>query len=265
MGARRHSFLEKVSWVAGVVVAIFAVLVYFLPSKEHDSPSVISQKAGDNSTEVGSVQGDVTINNQVLQPRDIPLKSSGDTARAELQQLGVGWSSESFVGAVVDGDLRSVELFLDGGMNPELNYKGASVVVYSLQPAAARRVEVLKSFIKHGFNPNMNLLDTRIMPTYGSIPPHFDPKLTPEGYGAWNKTFVGPADLWIVIRASYAGPAPGDFDLLRLLANCGATFKVSLAFLKSFESIYGDTKVYWDVRNQVELLTRVAVTQRPKH
>jgi len=188
--------------------------------------------------------------------------SPSDSARETLARLGVGWTSDSFADAIVRGDIRSVELFLNGGMTPELNHKGASMALYALQPAAVNRPEVLKLFLAHGMDPNKNLVDTRIMPSYGSLPPHFDEKLAPVGYGAWNKTFVGPADLWIVIRGAYAGSADGDFDLLQLLAANGATMQTSLLFLKSYESIWGDTPVYWDVRRKVESLKGIAPSQR---
>ena len=224
---------------------------------------IVAQQTGNNNTQIGLVQGNVTVNNPPILQSNHP-KDSGDAARMELRQLGVLWNSESFVNAMRDGDLRSVTLFLEGGMDPLLNYKGASVVLYSLQPAANNRTEILGLLLKHGFNPNKNLIDTRIMRSYGDLfPPHFDHKLTPEGYGAWSKTFVGPADFWIVIRASLAGPAQGDFDLLQLLANSGATFAISLAYLKSYETILDDTPVYWDVRNQIEKLVKITVTQRP--
>jgi hypothetical protein len=103
------------------------------------------------------------------------------------------------------------------------------------------------------------------MPSYGSIPPHFDDKLTPPGYGAWSRTFAGPADFWIVIRAAYMGQENGDFELLGILKGAGATFKVSMAFLRSYEPIYGDTPAYWQVRNEVESLAGVDVTKHQKY
>ena len=137
------------------------------------------------------------------------------------------------------------------------------MALYALQPAAANRSEILKLFLARGMDPNKNLVDTRIMPSYGSLPPHFDEKLAPVGYGAWNKTFVGPADLWVVIRGAYAGSTDGDFDLLRLLAANGATMRTSLLFLKSYESIWGNTPVYWDVRKKVESLKGIAPSLPP--
>jgi hypothetical protein len=223
----------------------------------------VAQQTGNNNTQIGSVQGNVTINGTPILERNHP-KNSSDAARVELRELGVSWNAESFVSAITDSDLRGVTLFLDGGMDPSLNYKGASAILYSLQPAANKRTEILGLLLKHGFNPNKNLIDTRIMRSYGNLfPPQFIHELTPEGYDAWNKTFAGPADFWIVIRASLAGPAQGDFDLLQLLANSGATFKISLAYLKAYETILDDTPVYWDVRNQIETLTKIKITQRP--
>jgi len=80
-------------------------------------------------------------------------------ARVDLQKLGVQWNSPSFVGAIVDGDIRTVELFLKGGMKLDLNYEGASAAVYALQPAANNRKAVMQLFLKYGFDPNLTLLD----------------------------------------------------------------------------------------------------------
>ncbi|MFI5396185.1 MAG: hypothetical protein ACHQ9S_11700 [Candidatus Binatia bacterium] len=256
----------RIKWSLGILASIATVIGVIHGFFPKQSPQPLSdtaiQSAGNHSTQIGNVAGDVTINNIVPPSANPPFDGPSDKARAILQQIGRTWSAESFVSAVVDGDIRSVELFLEGGMNPLINVRGASAAVYALQPAANNRADVLRAFVKYGYQPDANLVDTRIMPSFGSIPPHWDEKLTPPGYGAWNKTFVGPADFWIVIRAAYAGPENGDFELLGILKGAGATFKVSMAFLGSYERIYGDTPVYWQVRNEVESLTGLGVTKR---
>jgi hypothetical protein len=60
------------------------------------------------------------------------------------------------------------------------------------------------------------------------------------------------------------GQENGDFELLGILKGAGATFKVSMAFLRSYEPIYGDTPAYWQVRNEVESLAGVDVTKHQK-
>lgn len=193
-----------------------------------------------------------------------PKKTGPDAARAELQSMGIAWGGDRFIGAIVDGDTRAVELFLRGGMSPTLNYKGASAVVYALQADANNRLAVLDAFLKAGFNPNQLLADGRIMRGYDLLPPDFSETHAPPGYEAWRKQFAGPADLWIVIRASYAGPAGDDLAQIRRLGARGADFKYSLAYLREYEKALGDTPVYWEVRNEVERAAKLPVTSRSR-
>jgi hypothetical protein len=253
--------------VAGSIASIIALYPVFFPA-----PSPVpqptqrveqSQTGGSNNTQIGVVKGDLTLNQTTVAAPGSTFKSSADRARAELQQLGVTWNAESFVGCIVDGDLRSVDLFLKGGMKPDLNYKGASAAVYALQPKANNRAAMLNLLLNSGLNPNADLIDARIMAGLSKmLPPHFKDRLAPSGYSAWERQFAGPADLWLVIRSSYAGPEAGDFELLQALATRGAKFDVSLAFLHEYEPIFGDTPVYWKVRKEVERLAKVAITQR---
>jgi hypothetical protein len=136
-------------------------------------------------------------------------------------------------------------------MRYDLNYRGASAIIYALQPAANNRLAIMQLFLAGDVDPNATLVDTRIMRSLGSLPPHFsDPRL-PTAYGAWNHSFAGPMDLWLVIRASYAGLGPGDAELLRQLASKGATFDLSLSFLQAYDGIWGDFPAYRAVRSEV--------------
>lgn len=258
--------IGSVASVIGIPLSVYFYLSSSPQPQAHQTTQTTTQIGGDSGTQIGSVQGNVTINSTPALPLTTPTQRNPvDRARSELQQLSVSWSSESFVDAVVGGDVRAAALFLQGGMKPDLNYKGASAAVYILQPMANNREEMLKLFLRSGLKPNTYLLDARIMRTYGSLPPHFQDKLAPAEYGAWKKQFAGPPDLWIVIRASYSGPSKDDFALLKALAASGAKFDVSLAFLREYENIYGGTPVYWQVRNEVETLAKAPVTPRPTH
>jgi hypothetical protein len=253
------------SGVIGSVASVIGLYVAFYPP-----PSAVpqpqkrieqTQTGGSNNTQIGVVKGDLTVNQLPLATPGSAFQSPTDRARAELQQLGVTWNAESFVGSIVDGDLRSAGLFLKGGMRPDLNYKGASAAVYALQPKANNREAMLALLLSNGLNPNADLIDARIMPGLSdTLPPNFEHRLTPSDYSAWKRQFAGPADLWLVIRSSYAGPQAGDFQLLRALATRGAKFDVSLAFLHEYEPIFGNTPVYWEVRNEVERLAKVPIT-----
>jgi hypothetical protein len=123
---------------------------------------------------------------------------------------------------------------------------------------------VIQLLLKDGFDPNATLLDARIMRSIGSLPPHFEHPLLPKGYAASQQVFAGPGDLWLVIRGCYAGPANDDFELLRQLAARGARFDLSLAFLKAYEGIWGDTPACMAVRHEVERLAKVSIDGKPQ-
>jgi len=268
---------KQITWlgVAGSIASIVGLYLAFYPIQAKSPEPAVqppvppshrlaqTQSGNTNSTQIGIVSGDVTIHTSPATSPTSAFRSPADRARAELLQLGVQWNSESFIRAIVDGDIRSVDLFLKGGMKPDLNYKGASAAVYALQAGANNRETMLKFLLSNGLNPNARLIDARIMAGMSEmLPPLFEHSLTPLGYESWKRQFAGPADLWLVIRSSYAGPEPGDFEQLRALASGGARFDVSLAFLREYESTFGGTPVYWEVRNEVERLAKVPLTRR---
>lgn len=53
---------------------------------------------------------------QISAKLDNVKRETSEDPRKELANLGVSWSGENFLNAVKDGDTRTVQLFLDGGM-----------------------------------------------------------------------------------------------------------------------------------------------------
>lgn len=247
-------------WIASTLAIVgtgaWTVFVYFRPpAGQTPQAAPQTQTGGSGNTQINA-GGNVTIN--TLPGPHTPPRNAADAARAELQTLGIPWGSQRFVAAIVDGDIRGVDLFLKGGMTLDINYEGASAAIYTLQPAANNRKAVMQRFLESGFDPNATLLDARVMRSLGSLPPPFEHPLLPKEYAAWQHVFAGPADLWLVIRACYAGAASDDFDLLSQLSGRGARFELSLAFLKAYERTWGETPACMRVRNEVERLAKMS-------
>lgn len=61
--SNRRSLLEKASWIAGIISGVMAILgtYAFIAPSNGNSETRISQKAGDNSFQIGNVTGDVSI------------------------------------------------------------------------------------------------------------------------------------------------------------------------------------------------------------
>jgi hypothetical protein len=172
--------------------------------------------------------------------------------RKELANLGVPWTAQAFIDAMMDGDQRSVKLFLEGGMSPSLNHKGASAVLYILQPKLPDPVPVLKLIVDAGFDPNTNLIDASILRHYSaSLPPHFESPDLPADYAAWQHCFGGPALLWIVIRGAWAGPTASDLKAIAFLRSRGADTRLPKQFLAAMQPIWGDMPPYQQVRKAV--------------
>jgi hypothetical protein len=172
--------------------------------------------------------------------------------RKELANLGVAWTAQAFIDAMMDGDQRSVKLFLDGGMSPTLNHKGASAVLYILQPKLPDPVPVLTLIVDAGFDPNTNLIDASILRHYSqSLPPHFESPDLPADYAAWQGSFGGPALLWVVIRAAWAGPTASDLKVIEFLRSRGADTRLPKQFLTAMQPVWGDMAPYQQVRKAV--------------
>jgi hypothetical protein len=107
--------------------------------------------------------------------------------------------------------------------------------------------------MKYGFKLDTELIDTWLMPKrgMGSMPFHFEhPKLSAK-YGAWNKTFAGPALFWIVSVNAYEGGTEEDFDLIKFFVANGADVTLPLAYMRVS---YRTTPVEKELRARLEQL-----------
>ena len=188
---------------------------------------------------------------QINAKMDRLKQETSDDPRKELANLGVPWSTQGFVDAMMASDERTAKLFLDGGMSPAVS-QGASAVLYIFQPKLADPLPVLKLLIEGGFDLNTNLIDTRILSHYSSsLPPHFESPDLPADYAAWQGSFGGSALLWVVIRSAWAGPTVSDLNVIRFLRDHGADTKVPRQFLVALQPAWGDMEPYQQVRNAV--------------
>ena|SRR5438105_11483787 len=106
--------------------------------------------------------------------------------------------------------------------------------------------------IAAGYDPNTTLIDTRILAHYRDLlPPHFEDPGLPAEYAAWQRTFAGPALLWVVIRSSYAGATESDRHVIQVLLRHGAKPDLSRKFLRAMEPAWGDTGSYKEVRQLI--------------
>jgi hypothetical protein len=177
-------------------------------------------------------------------------KETSDDPRKELANLGVAWSTQSFVDSLKAGDARVVELFLAGGMSPTVLHNSASAVLYILQPRLPDPSPMLKLMIEAGFDVNANLYDAYILPDYADyFPPYFESPDLPDGYGSG--TFEGPALLWLVIRSAYGITDEWDVGVIEFLRRHGADTKLTREFLDALRSAWGDTPTYQRVRAAV--------------
>jgi serine/threonine protein kinase len=183
--------------------------------------------------------------------KDAPTKETSSDPRKELASIGVTWSTQSFVEALEASDARIVRLFLDGGMSPTVLHKGASAVLYILQPLLPDPIPMLKLLIEKGYDVNAILTDATIMRKYGSVPPYWDPAPDLPDYNSFYHVFSGPALMWVAMRAAYAGPTPSDLSVIDFLRQHGADTRLTLRFLAAMESGWGHTPVYQTVRARV--------------
>lgn len=179
-------------------------------------------------------------------------KESSDDPRKELANIGVAWSTGSFVDALKTGDARVVRLFLSGGMSPAVLHGNASAVIYMLQPRLPDPAPMLQLMVDAGFDLNANLHDGLIMRDYGlSMPPPFESPDLPTGY-IGHGTFDGPALLWLSIRSSYGVTEQWDLDTIAFLRRNGANTKLTRQYLDSLEGAWGGTEPYEKVRAALE-------------
>jgi hypothetical protein len=180
-------------------------------------------------------------------------RETSEDPRKELANMGIAWTTDAFVEALMTSDARAVKLFLAGGMSATTNHKNASAVVYILQPGLPDPVAMLELLVAAGYDPNAKLLDYRVLYHYSDhLPPHFEAPGLPPEYAAWQGTFAGPALLWIVIRATYFTVTDNDRHAIRFLLQHGADAQLCKAYLKANEQSLGQFPAYKEMRQMLE-------------
>jgi len=184
--------------------------------------------------------------------KDAPTNEASSDPRKELASIGVTWSTQSFVEALMASDARVVRLFLDGGMSPTVLHKGTSAVLYILQPLLPDPIPMLKLMIAKGYDVNATLIDARIMRDYGSgMPPYWNPAPDLPDYSSFYHVFSGSALLWVAMRAAYAGPTQSDLGVIDFLRHQGADTRLTQRFLAAMESVWDQFPAYQTVRARV--------------
>ena len=203
------------------------------------------------SANTAQIAEDVAVIKDEL--KDVKQETSEDP-RKELANLGVPWSTAAFVEALKLGDERSVSLFLDGGMSPSAVHKGASAVVFILQPGLTESsVPMLKLLVDKGFDLDTILTDDYVMipdDPYSIFPPQFENEDPPLLVGS--KHFEGPALLWVVMVATWYGPTDHDIETINFLLEHGAERDVAMNYM-THSGTWNDTPPYTQV---LELLKR---------
>jgi len=231
----RHAPAE--GWLASHVSAV------------HDFQSSLGIVAAQTQEIAATARSIKKDTQQINAKLDQVKKETSSDPREELANLGVAWSTQGFVDALEAADARTVRLFLEGGMSPAVLHDGASAVLFTLQPNLPDPIPMLKLMIDAGFDVNTNLIDTYIMPSYGdAIPPDFQSPDLPTGYSAYDRTFAGPALLWVVIRAAWAGPTRSDLAVIEFLRRHGADTKLPREFLTALQPAWGYTESFQRVR-----------------
>lgn len=112
--------------------------------------------------------------NLEMQTADINKKLDGIQAgkstdpRVELKNIGVEWSETAFYAASKRGDLRVVELFLQGGMpvHDIHSDKGASLALYIVNGGYPKQVEQFALLKKYGLDlDDMKAIQAKAEPT----------------------------------------------------------------------------------------------------
>lgn len=176
-------------------------------------------------------------------------KETSDDPRKEIANLGIPWSTDSYVSSLIAGDLPMIDLFIRGGMDATTRHKGSSALLYALQPELGNQpVEVLKVFVSHGFDLDTHLVDQRILNSWSDrmLPSMFETDLAPEGYtgGYAGGKFVGPVMLWVVSLGAYRGFTDDQMAVVRFLLENGAEARTTLSYLRYSERWMGDTRPF---------------------
>jgi hypothetical protein len=148
-------------------------------------------------------------------------------------------------------DERTVRLFLDGGMSPTADYKGAAAVVYILQPGlTVSPVPMLTLLVEKGFDLDTILTDDYIMSSSDDLTSMFPPQFeNQDPYLYVGKGhFRGPALLWVVIEATWYLPTDHDLETLHFLIDHGADRTIAMNYM-NFTANWNDTPPYFTVLN----------------
>jgi hypothetical protein len=230
-------------------VSLFATWIPELRALRHEVAGV-RQETALVAKEVAGVREDLGhVEEKVAETK----KETSSDPRKELANLGIQWTTDAFVEALVTSDARAVKLFLAGGMKAETDHKGASAIVYVLQPSLPDPVPMLQLFVDAGYDPNSKLIDHRVLSHYSDhLPPHFEAPDLPEEYAAWQGTFAGPALLWIVIRSTYMTVTDSDRHAIQFLLQHGANTQLCREYLKATEESLSQYPAYQEIARLIQ-------------
>lgn len=171
--------------------------------------------------------------------------------RKEIANMGLKWNSKDFVDVLKSGDINLIELFLQGGMKASDRYNAASAILYSMQPTLNNKpVDILKLFIKYGFNINEILFDAEILKHWSSsLPPYYLAENKPQEYSAYKNQFSGPLLMWMVILTTYRGATQDNLDVIKYIVSNGAELEITLAYLDFSKSWLENTSPYHEIRD----------------
>ena len=227
--ARRRSRLPVTfAVVAGLVVvlaAVFGVTAYLLRSAPARSPA---PNPGSATSHTSAAAAPVPS----PAPPAAAVNPGSADPRAQIVQLTGSWSDGGFVDAIVDRDIRIVDLYLKSGMQATTLSKGASAILFGFQgvPQNGDPVDMVKTFQANGFKVDDQLEDNYLMAKLGQNPVPFNTPLTPKGYdGGEGGKFVGTLLFWIVERATWNGANDQDVAVIKYLISQGADCKVGSA------------------------------------
>ena len=142
-------------------------------------------------------------------------RETSEDPRKELTNVGLAWSAQSFLDSVMIGDQRAINLYIAGGMRPDVR-SGNSVMFYVIVNNTPDIEWTLNRFIKAGLDINKPLEIMDIFPT-----------LYP--FSRW-KTPV------------YVAALNGKLDTLRLLARYGASTDAMVSEFKSLIASIDEAK-----------------------
>ncbi len=187
-------------------------------------------------------------------PAPAPVANGNAEPREQIVRLTGSWSEDGFASAVVNRDIRIVDLYLKSGMKATTLHGGGSAILWGFQgmPQNGDPVELLKTFQANGFQVDDELQDTSLIVKLGQDPQVFDSPLAPKGYaGGQGGVFVGTLLFWIIERGVYTGPSDQDMQTIKYLIDQGADCTVPLAFL-DFAKWYDDTTPYVEYHPMLE-------------